>query len=274
MKIGLDVGGTNLRAALVSKHGILKKEQVRCPAEGSVQDVVDALCGIIDKLFDENIESLGAGIPSVVDSESGIVYNTANIPSWKEVRLKEILHKRYNVPVAVENDSNCFALGVSLHEQDNKFKHMVGITLGTGLGCGVVINGKLYRGANGAAGEIGSLPYLDSDVEHYCGSMFFSRFCHKTALQLYGLAKNGDAESIEKWHEFGCHMGNMVKMVMFAYDPDAIYFGGGISQAFSLFEQSMNEVIKSFPYPKSTKLLQIRPTRLQDAALLGAASLI
>lgn len=151
---------------------------------------------------------------------------------------------------------------------------MVGITLGTGLGCGVVINGKLYRGANGAAGEIGSLPYLDSDVEHYCGSMFFSRFCHKTALQLYGLAKNGDAESIEKWHEFGCHMGNMVKMVMFAYDPDAIYFGGGISQAFSLFEQSMNEVIKSFPYPKSTKLLQIRPTRLQDAALLGAASLI
>ena len=135
----------------------------------------------------------------------------------KEVRLKEILHKRYNVPIAVENDSNCFALGVSLHEQDNKFKHMVGITLGTGLGCGVVINGKLYRGANGAAGEIGSLPYLDSDVEHYCGSMFFSRFCHKTALQLYSLATNGDAESIEKWREFGCHMGNMVKMVMFAY---------------------------------------------------------
>ena len=92
MKIGLDVGGTNLRAALVSKHGILKKEQVQCPAHGSVQDVVDALCGIIDKLFDENIESLGAGIPSVVDSESGIVYNTVNIPSWKEVRPVSYTH--------------------------------------------------------------------------------------------------------------------------------------------------------------------------------------
>lgn len=83
MKIGLDVGGTNLHAALINKHSILKKEQEQCPADGSLQDVVDALCSIIDKLFDENIESIGVGIPSVVDSDSGIVYNTANIPSWK-----------------------------------------------------------------------------------------------------------------------------------------------------------------------------------------------
>lgn len=192
------MGGTNLHVAPINKHGTLKKEQGQCPANGSLQDVVDTLCGIIDKLFDEDIESTGMGIPSVVDSDSGIVYSTTNIPSREEVRLEGILHKRYNVPVAVENDSNCLALGVSLREQDNKLKYMVGTILGTGLGRDIVINRKLHRGINRAAGKIGSLPYLDSDVERYCGSIFFSHFCHRTALQLYSLVTNGDVESIER----------------------------------------------------------------------------
>ena len=274
MKIGIDMGGTNIRAAIVGIDGIVKKEQVPSPSQDSEQEVIDTLTGLIDKLFDKNIDGIGAGIPSVIDRNEGIVYNAANIPSWKEVHLKDILFRRYGVPVAIENDSNCFALGIAHYGEGQSFNHFIGVTMGTGLGGGIVINGQLYNGANDGAGEIGSLFYLDSDLEHYCSSMFFSRVCRATAEQLYNRAKAGDASTKDIWNQFGHHVGNMVKAVMFAYDPEAVILGGGISRAFNLFEPSMTQTIATFPYPKSVERLRVIPSNLSDAALLGSACLL
>lgn len=274
MKIGIDMGGTNIRAALINKDGIVRKEKVASPSQATEQEVTEALTGLIDRLFRKGVEGIGAGIPSVIDRDKGIVYNAANIPSWKEVRLKDILVQRYGVPVAIENDSNCFALGVARYGEGRRFSNFVGITLGTGLGGGVVVNGQLYGGANDGAGEIGSLAYLDSDIEHYCSSMFFKRTCGTTAEQLYDRAVSGDAKAKETWNEFGRHIGNMVKSVMFAYDPEAIILGGGISRAFDLFEPAMAQAIATFPYPKSAERMRVIPSMLKDAALLGAGSLL
>lgn len=274
MKIGIDMGGTNLRAAIVDTKGIDRMEQVASPAHGTEQEAIDALCKLVERLFDDGIEGIGAGIPSVIDRKHGIVYNAANIPSWKEVHLKDILHKRFGVTIAIENDSNCFTLGVARHGEGRRFGNFVGVTLGTGLGGGIIINHQLYGGMNGGAREIGSLPYLDSDLEHYCSSMFFSRVCHTTAERLYNRAKDGDGKAMTLWEEFGRHMGNMVKAVMFAYDPEAVIIGGGISRAFALFEPSMRATMATFPYPKSVERLHIMPSTLPDAAVLGAASLV
>lgn len=274
MKIGIDMGGTNLRAALVDKHGIVRMEQVASPAHGTEQEAIDVLCKLVERLLSDGIDGIGAGIPSVIDRDNGIVYNAANIPSWKEVHLKDILHKRFGMKIAIENDSNCFTLGVARYGDGQRFGNFVGTTLGTGLGGGIIINHQLYGGVNGGAGEIGSLPYLDSDIEHYCSSMFFERVCHTAAERLYNRAVGGDAEAMEHWKEFGRHMGNMVKAVMFAYDPEAIIIGGGISRAFALFAPSMRATVATFPYPKSVERLHILPSTLKDAALLGAASLV
>ncbi len=274
MKIGIDMGGTNLRAALVDTLGVVKKEQVASPAQGTEQEAIDALSKLIERLFGDGVEGIGAGIPSVIDRENGIVYNATNIPSWKEVRLKDILQRRFGVKAAIDNDSNCFTLGVARYGEGRRFSNFVGATLGTGLGGGIIIDGQLYGGENGGAGEIGSLAYLDSDLEHYCSSMFFTRVCHATAEELYHRATSGDAEAAARWQEFGRHMGNMVKAVMFAYDPEAVIIGGGIARAFALFEPSMRATVATFPYPKSVERLHILPSTLPDAALLGAASLV
>ena len=273
MYIGIDLGGTNIKAALVEKGQLVKKLSTACPASESEVIVIETLCGLITELINKQVTGIGAGIPSVLDREKGIVYNAANIPSWQEVHLKEILENRFQVKVMLNNDSNCFALGVSTCGEGKAFADMVGITLGTGVGAGVIVNHKLYNGKNTGVGEIGSLPYLDSDYEHYCSSTFFPKFFGKSGKELSELAIENNIMALQAWDEFGKHMGNLIKATMYCYDPEAIFLGGSIAKAFDYFKDSMWKCIQEFPYPASTAQLKVQPSTLEDAALLGAAML-
>ena len=105
MKIGLDLGGTNFRVGLVDTDRLVCKEVVPCP-QGSEKEVNDALLSLVGKVMTDEVTSIGVGVPSVVDRERGIVYNAANIPSWKEVHLKEIMEERFHRPVFINNDAN------------------------------------------------------------------------------------------------------------------------------------------------------------------------
>ena len=109
--IGIDLGGTNIRAGKIIGEKIVHLTKLPTPSKGSVEEVVDQIYAAIDDCVDEFSLSIGVGVPSVVDVEQGIVYDVTNIPSWKVVRLKELLEKRYNLPVFVNNDANCFAVG-------------------------------------------------------------------------------------------------------------------------------------------------------------------
>src|SRR5690606_24955530 len=117
-------------------------------------------------------------VPSVVDVDKGIVYDVQNIPSWKEVPLKAIMEERYGVPVQVNNDANCFALGEKYFGQGRDSKAFIGLTLGTGLGAGIILNDKLYAGPNCGAGEFGMVPYLDYHYEYYASGQFFTLLHH------------------------------------------------------------------------------------------------
>ena len=114
MKIGIDLGGTNIRVGLVENGSLVRKEVVTCPSKATYEEVLGRLEGLIDRVMCPEVAGIGVGVPSVVDSEEGIVYNVANIPSWTEVPLKRLLQERFSVPVYINNDSNCFALGVKL----------------------------------------------------------------------------------------------------------------------------------------------------------------
>ena len=113
MKIGVDLGGTNVRAALVDGTTVIRKEKTPCPAKGTQEEVIEAIAALIEPLVCEEVTSVGIGVPSVVDTTRGIVYNVANIPSWQEVHLKDIFEERFGIPVHINNDANCFALGES-----------------------------------------------------------------------------------------------------------------------------------------------------------------
>lgn len=273
MRIGVNLGGTNIRVACVENGMIVAKVTAPCPAKEDERTVLHALEELIGQVICPEVEGIGIGVPSIVDSKEGVVYNVANIPAWKEVPLKRLLETRFGVPVHVNNDSNCFALGVRNFGEGQPYSDMVGITLGTGVGSGIVINGLLYNGRNTGAGEIGSLPYLEYDFEHYCSSNFFVRYYGLTGKEAGIKAAKGDVQALKICTEFGTHLGNLMKAVLFTYDPEAIIIGGGIASAFKYYEQAMWKALHTFPYPETVKNLQIIVFQREDVALLGASAL-
>lgn len=273
MRIGIDLGGTNIRMALVDNGVIIKKISEACLAKESEEVVVNQIKNIITQLINPEVDGIGVGVPSVVDTEQGIIYDVMNIPSWKEVHLKSILEREFNIPVGINNDCNCFVFGEYFFGLSDTYKDVLGLTLGTGLGCGIIVDGKLYNGQNTGAGEICAIPYLNRDYEYYCSTDFFADQNKVVAKDVFEKAKNGDSSALELWREFGVHIGNLVKTVILAYDPQCIVIGGSIANAMPFFEQSMYNTMKDFSYPKSVERLKIYRSKVEDAAILGAAML-
>lgn len=272
MIIAIDMGGTKIRAGKVEGNNVTDVLFEPCRSNGSEQEVLDQVFSMIDELYSPEIRAIGIGVPSIVDPEEGIVYNTIGIPSWKEVHLKEKVERKYGIPTFVDNDCNCFAMGASLMKEVSGLSNLVCITLGTGVGAGLILNGRLYHGENTGAGEIGSIPYLDKDYEFYCSSRFFEMH-GTTGKDAEWDAVEGKAFALDIWKEFGTHLGKLIKLILLAYDPAAIVIGGGISRSFDFFKDSMYEEMNSFQYPSSLKKLNIICCTQEFIQLFGAAAL-
>lgn len=266
------MGGTNVRVGLVDDRGaIVRMVSEPCKSDRPEGEVVAHIVSLIESLIVPGVEHIGIGVPSVVDAVRGIVYNVVGIPSWREVPLKELLERRFGIPVHVNNDCNCFALGVCRYGEARGFRNVVCVALGTGVGAGVVIDERLYCGNNTGAGEIGSIPYLDRDYEYYCSSRFFVGR-GTTGREAYDRAVAGDAQALALWKEFGTHIGRLVMVVLYAYDPEAIVFGGSIAHAFDFFSAAMYDELKRFPYPKTVEKVRIRCSKIENIGLLGASA--
>ncbi|NDV94030.1 ROK family protein [Dysgonomonas sp. 521] len=274
MRIGIDLGGTNVRMGIVDNGKIVKKIAERCKADQPEEIVINQLKDMLHQIMVPEIESIGIGVPSVVDAEKGIVYNVMNIPSWKEVHLKEILEQEFKIPVYVNNDCNCFALGEYHFGEGAGQKDLVAVALGTGVGSGIIIDGKLYNGGNTGAGEIGCIPYFDYDYEAYCSSSYFTRVHGMTGKEAFEKAQEGeDMEAIILWNQFGHHVGDLMKVILFAYDPRVIIIGGSIANAYEYFAPAMMESLDDFPYPETVKKLKVYTSKVEDVAILGASTL-
>jgi glucokinase len=274
MIIGVDLGGTKVRAGVASDGRIEKQKQQLFKSLGTQSETLGQLIEMIRSLMHSDIEGIGLGVPSVVDVERGIVFNVVNIPSWDRVPLKDILEEEFNVPVAVNNDVNCFALGEHRFGLLKGMKNVVGITVGTGLGCGIIINHQLFHGTNCGAGEVGLIGYRDHTIEYYASGNFFPIHHGISAAAAHDLALSGDAKALGWWKDFGVHMGHAIKTVEYAYDPEAIVIGGSVSKAFRFFEASVRESLKDFTFPESIKKLKILQSVNENITLLGAAALI
>jgi len=235
--------------------------------------VLEDVYYVVDKLIEKDVKAIGIGVPSVVDVERGIVYDVVHIPSWKEVHLKQILEDKYKIPVFVNNDANCFALGEHYFGKGKGAKNMIGLTLGTGLGAGVIINNQLYAGPNCGAGEFGCVDYLDNNYEFYCSGSFFNNVYGLNGEDVFKAAQKGDAGALKLYAEMGTHLGNAIKLVMYTYDPSLIILGGSVQLAYDFFEKTMWERIKTLVYPKSVERLKIESSALENSGILGAAGL-
>jgi glucokinase len=275
MRLGIDIGGTNIVFGLVDDAGHMVRTATSKSFDktASLEDTLRALKDRIQPFLSENVTHIGIGVPSALDQETGVVYNAINIPSWQNVPLKQILEEAFGVPVCLNNDSNCYALGAYRHFQEEQPKSLVGVTLGTGVGLGLVIDGQLFSGNNTGAGEVGCIRYLDADLETYCSSQFFARH-NTTAKDVAEAVEKGDRTAQELFDQFGHHMGHLVATILYAYDPEMLVLGGGIARGYKYFKDGMERCLQEvFIYPTSLKRLKIRHLTNDEIALMGAAFL-
>ena len=273
MTLGIDIGGTNLCLGLVEKGKVIRS--LKTPSFGgdfSMGQTLDYLSGQIEKILDPATEKIGIGVPTLVDVRRGIVYDAQNIPSWKEVPLKAWLEDRFHIPVAVNNDANCFAMGVyGTYPEDAKPEVLSVVTLGTGTGMGVVDGGKLISGYNCGAGELSSLPYLDSIYEDYCSKKFFDR-SGRDSISAFAAAQAGHPEALRFYEEFGRHLGALLLTVLYAYDPSHIVLAGGIAHNHPFFMQAMKDYLWArYPYKRSLERLTIDICTDNDIPVIGAS---
>ena len=172
--IGVDLGGTNIKIGIVTDKGkIIKQTSIKTEAEGGPKKVISNIQKGIEEILVKNkikIQGIGIGCPGVVSTKKGIVENAPNLPGWKNIKLGSILKNKFGYKVHLENDANAAAIGELIFGAGKKFKSFVMVTLGTGVGGGIVFNKKIFRGEFGAAGEIGHISIDVNGPKCNCGS--------------------------------------------------------------------------------------------------------
>jgi glucokinase len=273
LRLGIDLGGTTIRVGLVEDRAVRVLHEAETPADDTQDEVLERIYALLDRFPVDTAESIGAGVPSVVDPETGVVYDVQNIPSWTEVPLGERLEARYGLPTAIQNDANCFALAEYHYGSGQGTSPMVGLVLGTGMGGGIVVDGTLLAGPNCGAGEFGTMPYRDSIYEHYCAGLFFERQHDTTGEAAFERAQAGDEAAVAMFEEMGTHLGRALQSVLYAVDPECIVLGGSVRHAYPFFEDAMWDALDEFAFPRSLDNLTIQISQLKHAGVLGAAAL-
>jgi glucokinase len=271
--VGVDLGGTNVRAGLVAEGRLAEVHSVPVRGRGTEEEVLEDLFSAIDVVMRPDVAGIGAGVPSIIDLKAGIVYDVQNIPSWKKVPLKALLEERYSLPVYVNNDANCFAAGEKHFGKLGPYDSAVGLIVGTGLGAGIIANGRLYSGVNCGAGEFGMLPYLDRNFEAYASGQFFRRVHGTSGRETAARAERGDGPALEIFAGFGRHLGEAVKAICYAVDPEIIVLGGSVSKSYRYFQAALRETFQGYAYSLAKERLRIEVSETENIAILGAAAL-
>ncbi len=272
--IGVDVGGTKISAGIVVREQITRQTVLPTPFDRPQHEVVMAVIQAIEEVYDPDVNGIGIGVPGLVDQIEQRVIDVVNIPSWDSVPLAEMVSEYFNKPVYVNNDANCFAIGEKYFGKGKPFANFVGLTLGTGMGAGIIINNHLYAGRLCGAGEFGNIYYRDKNMESYASGLFFKEkgIDGKT---LFKRAAIGDPLAIKVFEDMGKHIGRAVANILFALAPEAIIMGGSVSKAYKFFGESMHEFLEdNFPYRRLYQQLTIEISENEDSGILGASSLV
>ena len=272
--IGVDIGATKTRIGIVKDSVIIKEKTFPTSSNASKEKIIEELALGIKSLAGDDFAGIGIGVPGLIDEEKGVIFDLLNIPSWKEVHLKDYLQDFFKKPVRITNDANVFAVGEKMFGLGQAYQNFIGVTLGTGFGCGIIIHDKLYSGSFSSAGEFGNIAYLDKTIEDYCSGKFFQQQYGLTGNEAYKLVSSGDEKGKKMFMEYGKHLGEALKLILNILSPQAILLGGSISKSFKYFEESLQETMDSFPFQRVRKQLTIKPSEAQNMAILGAAALI
>ena len=237
--LGVDVGGTNIKLGVIDKTGsIISRSRLDTKSYiRSKNKLIEAVITEINDMFSScnlkksHFVGVGIGLPGLVDPINGIVKFLPNIPGWKNVPLKKIFEKQLFLPAYIENDVNMITLGEWKYGAGKGVSDMICLTLGTGVGSGLILDGKLYRGAGYAAGELGHIPLNEKGpqcgckgygcLESYVGNQRLQEraakiFKRKQIVleEVTDLAEQGNLRAKEFWQETASHIGNALTGVV------------------------------------------------------------
>ena len=272
--IGVDLGGTKVAVGKIT-DGILKR-QLSAKINQDSEDPMDAvrlMVDLIGELMENQVKGIGVGVPGLVNRELGIVYDVLNIPNWKEIPLKALLEEKFTIPVYVDNDANCFAMGEYRYGSFPGNKDFVGLTLGTGMGAGIIKNGALIPDAHCCSGEFGTMSYLDGIYENYTCGMYFKLKYGTNGEEVAKKAQAGEAWALKAFGEMGAHLGNSIKTIIMAVDPPLVIIGGSVAKARKFYQDAMWESIQKIPFPSVLENFRVEFSETEHIAIKGAAAL-
>jgi glucokinase len=300
--IGVDLGGTNTRTALLSQEGsILERHKVSTHADEGWKQVVARLVENIaqhQKIAMEKglkVSAVGVGAPGVIQMDRGIVVKSPNFPDWNNLPLKEHLEKALHIPVFIENDANAAALGEQWLGAARGINSMILLTLGTGVGGGIILNNRIWQGADGMAGEIGHMTLIPDGRLCRCGNtgcleMYASARgivqSYREAVGSSGSAASGEfsSEKIYKaamegepvarkvMKDMGLMLGIGIANLINIFNPQMIVIGGGVKDAWQLFINTTQEEVMRRAFKVPAERTRIVPSILgDDAGMIGAA---
>jgi glucokinase len=303
--IAADLGGTNLRMAAIDRDGnILYRTRRETPRGERVDEVVNALVQAAEECRsirpDFQVKALAAAVPGTVSFETGVVMHAPNVPSINGFRMGAALEYELNVPVLLENDANAAAIGETWLGASKNIKNSILVTLGTGVGGGLIIDGKVLRGVDGTAAEIGHICVEPFGAPCGCGSRgcveqyasasaivrltkeFAARYpkselpdkLRLTSADVYEAGKAGDELALEVFRQMGFYLGLALSGLINVLNPEMIVIGGGAAAGWDLFIPHTKNTIRTRAYREPGERAKIeRAVCGDDAGILGAAYL-
>ncbi len=269
----LDIGGTKINVGRYEQGDIVINHHHSFASSASEIEIFHFITSLIDSVITNNVSAISLGVPSIVDTKQGVVFDAVNIQAWKKVPLKSQLEAHYCLPVYINNDVNCFTYGEHVQDKQSNNDDIVGLCLGTGFGAGFVLNNQLYAGHNCSAGELGAMGYLNSTIDDYCSGQFFKNNFGSCGADLAVKARAGDLQALAIFSEFGLHLATAITKILLIIDPQKIVIGGSVSRSFDLFIDSVWHHLQDFPYPRVIENLCIEQSLKENSALIGAAHL-
>lgn len=304
--IGVDFGGTSVKIALVDERGGVKSEKRIITEHVKDRDEwLTAVCSAVNELRGSlAVHGVGVGVPGFVDHERGFIYELANVPGWNGVPLADLLEKRLNLPVYIDNDVNAMAIGECTFGAGRTYQHAVFVTLGTGVGGALMINNQLYRGAHSMAGEIGHVS-IDmygrasaqgkGGLEQYVGNRRIveravDMLAKGRASMITDLVKGDLSQITPKVIKDAANMGDPMAIeildfitdciatafasIAYVIQPQAFIIGGGVAtdaeMLFDLIRKHLKERLSTHFFQR----LEVKPAELSsNAGMIGCATL-
>ncbi len=280
--LGLDIGGTKCAVVLGDGNGQVYKK-LRFDTS-DVQTTLNSLLSCAEELFDEEVVAIGVSCGGPLSSKKGVILSPPNLPGWDNIEIVKILEEKFNRPAFLKNDADACAIAEWKWGNAKGYDNAVFLTFGTGMGAGLILNGKPYSGTCDMAGEVGHIRlYEDGHVgygkkgsfEGYCSGGGIAQYGYGSAKEVAVKAREGDAKALEIYNKVGKDLGKGLSYIIDMLNPQVVVIGSIYSRANDLLDEAMYKELQKECLPYSLEAVKILPALLGEEignkAALGVA---